>query len=123
MKCGKTSLCDVNVTVKGKYVITWNKHITGLSVYSEKVNILIDMIANDSKSNEVGILLNTGHVLWLSFSLLATLDSQVLAEYIRRCGQVKDYREIEGVIFDNTNDVDTFVDRLEKKYIIHVLKQ
>jgi hypothetical protein len=67
--------------------------------------------------------LNTGHVLWLSFALLATVDSQVLAEYIRRCGQVKDHREIEGAIFDNTGDVDLFVDRLEKKYIVYLLKK
>ena len=44
-------------------------------------------------------------------------------ECVRRSGDVKDYREILGAVFDNMDDVETFVDRLEKKYIVHVLKQ
>lgn len=122
MKCGKTDLCEVK-EVKGKYSVTWNKHITGLSVYHEKAYILLDMIARDSKSMEVGILLSDGNVLWLSSTLLATLDTETVAEYVRRCGQVTDPRQIEGAVFDNMIDVETFADRLEKKYIVHVLKQ
>ena len=123
MKCGKTNLCEVNTVVKGKYVVTWNKHITGLDVYSEKVFILLDMIVRDMKGWEVGIMLTNGYVMWLSRELIMTLNIDTIVDYVFRIGIVKDHREIAGVIFDNTNDVDTFVDRLEKKYIIHVLKQ
>ena len=122
MKCGKTDLCEVQ-QFKDKYQVTWNKRITGLDVYSEKVYTLVEMIANDAKSWEVGIVLTSGYVLWLSSTLLATSTAQDLIECIRRSGNVKDHREIIGAVFDNTNDVDTFVDRLEKKYIVHVLKQ
>jgi hypothetical protein len=122
MNSGNANLCDVK-QIKGKYSVTWNKHITGLSVYSEKAHILIDMIAKDSKSWDIGIILSTGHVLWLSSTLLATLDLQVILEYIRRCGDIKDPREIEGAVFDNIDDVELFTKRLEQKYIWHVLKK
>lgn len=122
MKCGKTDLCEVD-KIKNKYSVTWNKHITGLSVYNVKAQILLDMILKDSKSNEVGILLSNGHVLWLSFALIKTLNLQDLADYIVRCGSVTGPNDIEGAVFDNMIDVETFADRLEKKYIIHVLKQ
>jgi hypothetical protein len=122
MNSGNVNLCDVK-QIKDKYAVTWNKHITGLSVYSEKTRILIDMIAKDSKSNEVGIILSTGNVLWLSFTLLATLDLTTILEYIRRCGDVKDPREIEGAIFDNMDDVERFTKRLEQKYIWYILKR
>lgn len=122
MNSGNANLCDVK-QIKDKYSVTWNKHITGLSVYSEKTHVLIDMIAKDSKSYEVGIILSTGYVLWLSFTLLATLDSKTIVEYIVRCGDVKDPREIEGAVFDNMDDVERFTKRLEQKYIWHILKK
>ena len=62
MKCGKTDLCELEVT-KNKFKVTWNKHITGLDVYSEKLFVLIEMIANDAKSWEIGIVLTNGYVL------------------------------------------------------------
>ena len=122
MKCGKTNLCELEV-IAGKYKVTWNNHITGLDVYSEKLFVLIDMIANDSKSWEIGIVLTNGYVLWLSSTFLATSTSKDLVECIRRSGNVKDPREILGAVFDNMDDVETFTDRLEKKYIVHILKQ
>jgi len=122
MKCGKTDLCELEV-IKGKYKVTWNKHITGLDVYSEKLYTLVEMIANDSKSWEVGIVLTNGYVLWLSSTLLATSTSQDLIECIRRSGSVKDHREILGAVFDNMDDVNLFTDRLEKKYIVYLLKK
>lgn len=122
MKCGRTDLCKVE-QIKNRYKVTWNEHITGLDVYSEKLFVLIDMIANDSKSWEIGIVLTNGYVLWLSSTLLATSNSQDLIECIRRSGNVKDHREILGAVFDNMEDVERFADRLEKKYIVHVLKQ
>lgn len=122
MRCGRTDLCELEV-IAGKYKVTWNKHITGLDVYSEKLFVLVDMIANDSKSWEIGIVLTNGYVLWLSSTLLATSNSQDLMECIRRSGNVKDQREILGAVFDNMEDVETFATRLEKKYIVHVLKQ
>lgn len=121
MKCGKTNLCEVH-PVGSKYSVTWNKHISGLSVYSDKAIILLDMILKDSQSNEVGILLSNGHVLWLSFSLIKTLSLQDLADYLVRCGSLSSPYDIEGAVFDNMIDVETFADRLEKKYIVHVLK-
>lgn len=121
MKCGKIDLCEVE-QIKGKYAVTWNKHITGLSVYDQKVSILFDMIVKDSKSFEIGIMLSTGHVLWISSATLLTLTMQDLVDYVIRCGSVQSPREIEGVIFDNIVDVETFANRLEQKYIVHVLK-
>lgn len=121
MNCGKTSLCDLEI-IKGRYQVTWGKHITGLDVYSEKVYVLFDMIVTDMKSWDVGILLTSGHALWLSGTLLATLDYRTIIEYTFRAGSVKDQREIAGVIFDNIDDVETFVHRLEKKYIVYLLK-
>ncbi len=122
MKCGNTNLCELEV-IAGKYKVTWNKPIPGLNVYSEKLYVLIDMIANDSKSWEIGIVLSNGYVLWLSSTLLATSTSQDLMELIRRSGDIKDPREVLGAVFDNMEDVETFADRLEKKYIVHILKQ
>ncbi len=122
MKCGKTNLCELEI-IAGKYKVTWNKHITGLDVYSEKLYTLIEMIANDSKSWEIGIVLTNGYVLWLSSTLLATSTSQDLMEFIRRSSDIKDPREVLGAVFDNMEDVETFADRLEKKYIVHILKQ
>lgn len=121
MKCGKTDLCEVQ-EIKGKYSVTWNKHLTGLSVYTDKAAILLDMIVKDSKSNEVGIMLSSGYVLWLSFTLLKTLSLEDLMDYVKRCGYVTNPKQIEGAVFDNMDDVERFADRLEKKYIIHVLK-
>lgn len=117
-----SNLCDVQ-TVGKKYSVTWKRHITGLSTYSDRVHILLDMIVKNSKSCEVGIMLSSGHVLWLSYTLLATLDLQTLAEYVRRCGNVKNFIEIEGAVFDNMDDVNNFTNILEKKYIWHVLKK
>lgn len=122
MKCGKTNICDVEKVGK-KYSVTWGKYITGLSVYNEKAYILLDMIVKDAKSYEVGIMLSSGHVLWMSCTLLATLDIQTLAEYVRKCGNIIDPNQIEGAVFDNIDDVELFTDRLEKKYIVHLLKK
>jgi hypothetical protein len=123
MNSGNTNLCDVNTAIKGKYAVTWNKHITGLSVYNEKAYILLDMIVKDSKSYEVGIMLSSGHVLWLSCTLLSTLDIRTLAEYVRRCGNIIDPNQIEGAVFDNIEDVSNFTKKLEQKYIWHILKK
>jgi hypothetical protein len=122
MKFGKTDLCDV-LEIKGRYQVTWGRHVTGLKLYSEKVHILIDMLVKDSKSWEVGILLNTGMVVWVNRYTLSTIETRDFAEYLWRIAGVKSHEEISGAIFDNTNDVETFVDRLEKKYIVHVLKR
>lgn len=122
MNSGKTNLCQVE-KIKDRYKVTWNEHLTGLNVYSEKVPVLIDMIANNCKSWEIGIVLTNGYVLWLSPTLLARSNSQDLIECIRHSGNIKDYREILGAVFDNMEDVDTFTKRLEQKYIWHVLKK
>lgn len=122
MKCGKTNLCEV-VPIKNRYSVTWNKHITGLSVYSDKTTILLDMIIRDSKSWEVGIHLSNGYVLWLSCTLLATLDTGLLVEHLQRTCNVKHPDEITGAVFDNMDDVEIFTKRLEEKYIWHLLKQ
>lgn len=122
MKCGKTDLCDVN-EIEDKYQVTWGRHVTGLKMFSSKVNILLDMIVNNSKSSQIGIVLNTGYVIWMSYSLRATMDMHDMAEFIVRAGRVKSHDEIVGAVFDNLDDVETFVDRLEKKYIVHLLKK
>jgi hypothetical protein len=62
-------------------------------------------------------------VLWLSSILLHQLTSDKIIQYVVSAGQVKNPKDIKGAIFDNMEDVELFVDRLEKKYIIHVLKQ
>ena len=46
-----------------------------------------------------------------------------MTEFIVRAGRVKSHDEIVGAVFDNLDDVETFVDRLEKKYIVHLLKK
>ena len=122
MKCGKTDLCDIE-EIKGRYQVTWGRHMTSLDVFSEKIFILFDMIVKDMKSWDVGILLSNGHVLWLSSRLIATLDRQTIIEYVRRCGHISDPNQIKGAVFDNIDDADTFVDRLEKKYIVYLLKK
>jgi hypothetical protein len=122
MNSGNSNLCDVQ-QIKNRYSVTWNKHIAGLSLYSDKVVILLDMIIRDSKSWEIGIQLSSGHVLWMSSTLLATLDTMLLTEYVQQVGQVKNHDQITGAVFDNMDDVDTFTKRLEQKYIWHVLKQ
>jgi len=124
MKCGKTDLCKLEV-IKDRYKVTWNEHITGLSLYSDKVPVLMNMIANDCKSWEIGVVLTSGYVLWLSSSLLhsVNMNGERIAEFVRHSGQVKDYREILGAIFDNMEDVETFANRLEQKYIWHTLKK
>ena len=122
MNSGNVNLCEV-VATKGRYSVTWNKHITGLSVYSDKTTILLDMIIRDSKSWEVGIHLSSGYVLWMSCTLLATLDTDLLAEHLQRACNVKHPDEITGAVFDNMDDVEIFTKRLEQKYIWHVLKQ
>jgi len=120
-----TNLCDVRVVgIKNKkYAVTWNNHITGLSVFDAKVHILLKMILADAKSNEVGIILSDNNVLWLSTCLLDTLKYDTLVEYLRRVARVVNEKQILGAIFDNTNDIDVFTKRLEQKYIWHVLKQ
>lgn len=122
MKCGKTDLCDVE-EIKGKYAITWGRHISGLDVYSEKVYLLMEMIVQDAHSWDVGVMLTDGCVLWLSNTLLATLDTRTIVDYLVRVGRVTDHNQIKGVVFDNPQDVETFVDRLEKKYIVYLLKK
>jgi hypothetical protein len=122
MNSGKTDLCEVR-QIKDRYSVTWNKHITGLSVYSEKAIILLDMIIRDSKSWEVGIQLSSGYVLWMSCTLLNTLDTALLTEYVQHAGNVKHPDKIVGAVFDNMDDVEIFIKRLEQKYIWHVLKQ
>ena len=119
------NLCDVRVVgIKNvKYAVTWNNHITGLSVFDAKVHILLKMILDNVKSNEVGIILSDNNVLWLSACLLDTLKYDTLTEYIRRVASIHSEKQILGAIFDNTNDVDVFTKRLEQKYIWHVLKQ
>ena len=122
MNSGNVSLCEVQ-KINNRYSVTWNKHVTGLSVYSGKAMVLLDMIIKDSKSWEVGIHLSSGYVLWLSCTLLATLDTALLADYVQRCGKVENENEIVGAVFDNMDDVEIFTKRLEQKYIWHVLKQ
>jgi hypothetical protein len=115
-------LCDVRIVGK-KYAVTWNKHITGLSVYNAKVHLLLHMILDNVKSNDVGIILSDNNVLWLSTTLLATLRYDTLTEYLERVARVYDETQILGAIFDNQNDVDVFTKRLEQKYIWHILKK
>jgi hypothetical protein len=120
-----TALCDVRIVgnKSKKYAVTWNKHITGLDVYSPKVHILLKMILDDVKSYEVGIILSDNNVLWLSSLLLRTLAYNTLTEYLERVARVYDETQILGAVFDNTNDVDVFTKRLEQKYIWHILKK
>jgi hypothetical protein len=106
-----------------KYAVTWNTHITGLDVYSPKVHLLLKMILDNVKSNDVGIILSDNNVLWLSTTLLATLSYDTLTEYIERVAGVYNETQILGAIFDNTTDVDVFTNRLEQKYIWHVLSK
>lgn len=122
MKCGKTDLCDLEI-IKGKYQVTWGRRITSLDVFSEKIFILFDMIVKDMKSWDVGIMLSNGYVLWLSGTLIATLDRQTIIEYVRRCGHISDPNQVQGAIFDNVIDAEMFVDRLEKKYVVYLLKK
>lgn len=122
MKCGKTNLCDVE-KIKGKYAVTWGSHISGLDVYSEKVYLLMDMIVQDARSWDIGVMLTNGYVLWLSKTLIATLDNRTIVDYLVRVGKVTDHNQIKGAVFDNPEDVETFVDRLEKKYIVYLLKK
>jgi hypothetical protein len=122
VECEKNDLCIIKQVGK-KYSVTWNKSITGLIDFNEKVLILIDMMTNKvMKSYEVGIMLSTGHVLWLSWETLATLDMKTLVEYVKRCGGVKDFREIEGGVFDNMDDVNTFITSVNHRYLCHLLK-
>lgn len=120
-----TDLCNVRIVgnKSKKYAVTWNKHITGLDVYSPKVHLLLKMILDDVKSYEVGIILSDNNVLWLSSLLLRTLAYNTLTEYLERVARVYDETQILGAIFDNTNDVDVFTKRLEQKYIWHILKK
>ena len=120
-----TDLCEVRIVgnKSKKYAVTWNKHITGLDVYSPKVHILLKMILDDVKSYEVGIILSDNNVLWLSSYLRSTLRYDTLKEYLWRVARVYDETQILGAIFDNTNDVDVFTKRLEQKYIWHILKK
>ena len=121
-----TDLCDVRLVGKKyavKYAVTWNKHITGLSVYNAKVHLLLHMILDNVKSNDVGIILSDNNVLWLSTTLLATLRYDTLTEYLERVARVYNETQILGAIFDNTNDVEVFTKRLEQKYIWHVLSK
>ncbi len=122
MNSGKTNLCNVEQIGK-KYSVTWNEHITGLSLYSDKVPILLDMITKDAKSWDVGVVLSNGYVMWLSCTLLATLNTSVLAEYLHKVGRVENADQILGAVFDNMDDVNMFTDRLEKKYIVYLLKK
>ena len=120
-----TDLCDVRIVgnKSKKYAVTWNKHMTGLDVYSPKVHILLKMILDDVKSYEVGIILSDNNVFWLSSFLRSTLNDNTLKEYLWRVARVYDETQILGAIFDNTNDVDVFTKRLEQKYIWHILKK
>ena len=120
-----TDLCEVRIVgnKSKKYAVTWNKHMTGLDVYSPKVHILLKMILDDVKSYEVGIILSDNNVLWLSSFLRSTLRYDTLKEYLWRVARVYDETQILGAIFDNTNDVDVFTKRLEQKYIWHILKK
>ena len=115
-----TDLCNVRIVgnKSKKYAVTWNKHITGLDVYSPKVHLLLKMILDDVKSYEVGIILSDNNVLWLSSYLRSTLRYDTLKEYLGRVART----QILGAIFDNQNDVDVFTKRLEQKYIWHILK-
>ncbi len=122
MKCGKTNLCEVKQIGK-KYAVTWNKHITGLSVYHEKAGILLDMIARDTKSIEVGIILSNSYVVWVSQSALYQMPITALKDYVARVGNINHADQIEGAVFDNMDDVESFTDNLEKKYIWYTLKQ
>ena len=120
-----TDLCEVRIVgnKSKKYAVTWNKHMTGLDVYSPKVHILLKMILDDVKSYEVGIILSDNNVFWLSSYLRSTLNDNTLKEYLWRVARVYDETQILGAIFDNTNDVDVFTKRLEQKYIWHILKK
>ena len=120
-----TDLCEVRIVgnKSKKYAVTWNKHMTGLDVYSPKVHLLLKMILDDVKSYEVGIILSDNNVLWLSSFLRSTLRYDTLKEYLWRVARVYDETQILGAIFDNTNDVDVFTKRLEQKYIWHILKK
>jgi|TARA_R110000868_G_scaffold80655_5_gene228996 hypothetical protein len=120
-----TDLCEVRIVgnKSKKYAVTWNKHMTGLDVYSPKVHILLKMILDDVKSYEVGIILSDNNVWWLSSYLRSTLRYDTLKEYLWRVARVYDETQILGAIFDNTDDVDAFTKRLEQKYIWHILKK
>ena len=118
----KIDLCIIKQVGK-KYSVTWNKSITGLIDFNEKVLILLDMMTNTGmKGYDAGIMLSTGYVLWLRWETLAILDMETLVEYVKRCGGVTDFRQIEGGVFDNMDDVNTFITKVEQQYIWHTLR-
>lgn len=118
----KIDLCIIKQVGK-KYSVTWNKSITGLIDFNEKVLILLDMMTNTGmKGYDAGIMLSTGYVLWLRWETLAILDMKTLVEYVKRCGGVTDFRQIEGGVFDNMDDVNTFITKVEQQYIWHTLR-
>lgn len=127
MKCGKTDLCSVREVRYAnmnpyryiKYHVTWAEHITPLSVFSEKFSVLYEMMVQGTKSSEVGLHFTDNSVLWLSNMLLYSVDK--FMDTI--LGPVNTNKFIDGVVFDNMDDVELFVDRLEKKYIWKVLKE
>jgi hypothetical protein len=77
------------------------------------------MITQKTKSSEVGLHFTDNSVLWLSNTLLYSVDK--FMDTI--LGSVNTNKFIDGVVFDNMDDVELFVDRLEKKYIWKVLKE
>lgn len=119
----QTMLCDVLQISKGKYAVTWNKNVSGLSTYHGKVGLLLDTIKNDSNSLEVGIILSRGYVVWIGRFVLYNMTKDEFFEYLVKVSGIRDPREIEGAIFDNINDVGKFVNQLEQKYIWHTLKE
>ena len=133
MKCGKTDLCtvrevrhtNINPYRYIKYHVTWQDKITPISVFSEKFKVLFDMMVNDAKSTEVGLSFTDNHVLWLSNMLIQTMSFDLFVDKIITSTinvSVND-QLVNGVVFDNMGDVETFANRLEQKYIWYTLKQ
>jgi hypothetical protein len=129
MRCGKTDLCSVKEVRYAKmnpyryikYHVTWTEKITPLSVFSEKFAVLYNMMTKGVKSSEVGLHFTYNSVLWLSGSLLYSMSLDGFMDQVLR--SMADIKFINGVVFDNMDDVEIFVDRLEKKYIWKVLKE
>ena len=129
MHCGQTDLCSVKEVRYAnmnpyryiKYHVTWAEKITPLSVFSEKFGILFEMMTKGTKSSEVGLHFTDNSVLWLSASLLDSMSLDGFMDQVLR--SMNDTKFINGVVFDNMDDVEIFVNRLEQKYIWKVLKE